>query len=303
MEYSIGQRSAQGGRDYNEDSIAVFERKNAVLLVVADGLGGHEGGEVASQCFVETMGDSFKKATAVQLEQAQSFLTLSINFAHHAIHRRAISMGLPVESPKTTCVVCLIYNNVAQWAHSGDSRLYLIRNRKTRFITEDHISLRSGRKNNAPISRCVGGLEAPRPEVSEPRKMRDGDVFFLATDGAWACFEPQDLTEYIDPKHPNLGLDSLLQSLENRNKAPSDNLSIVVLFWGVKQYDDRDDINSFEEPDTVQLLDQSIKASRQKELQNDAEREVKAKERFDIKNLDEAIIEIESFISDLDDKL
>ncbi len=302
MIYSVGQQSHQGGRDYNEDSTGIFEREDAVLLIVADGLGGHEGGEVASQCFVETLGDSFRKATPAQLEKADSFLTLSINFAHHSIHRRAVSMGLPVESPKTTCVVVLIYKGIAHWAHSGDSRFYLIRKRQARFITEDHVSKKSGRKNNAPINRCVGGLEAPRPEVSEPRKMREGDVFFLATDGAWACFNPQDLTDYVDPEHPSLGLDSLLQSLENRNKAPSDNLSVVVLFWGVQQLDNRE-LNEFDEPDTVQLLDQSIKASKQQELQEDAEREVKAQERFDMKDLNDAISEIESFISELDEQL
>ncbi|GAA6139190.1 protein phosphatase 2C domain-containing protein [Arenicella sp. 4NH20-0111] len=300
MHYSVGQQSHQGGRDYNEDSTAIFERENAVLLVVADGLGGHEGGEVASQCFVEAMGDSFKKATPAQLEKAQSFLTLSINFAHHSIHRRAVAQGLPVESPKTTCVVCLIYKGIAHWAHSGDSRLYLIRRRQSRFITEDHVSQKAGRKGNAPINRCVGGLEAPRPEVSEPRKMREGDVFFLATDGAWACFDPEDLSEYVDPQHPSLGLDSLLQTLENRNKAPSDNLSVVVLFWAVKQLDNPE-FNEFDEPDTVELLDQSIQASRAKEAPTTEAKP--GEKKFDMKDLNEAINEIESFISDLDDQL
>ena len=45
MIYSIAQQSHQGGRDYNEDSTAIYERSGAVLLVVADGLGGHDGGE------------------------------------------------------------------------------------------------------------------------------------------------------------------------------------------------------------------------------------------------------------------
>ena len=302
MEYSAGQQSHQGGRDYNEDSTGIFERDDAVLLVVADGLGGHEGGEVASQCFVETMGDSFAKATPAQLDKAQSFLTLSINFAHHAIHRQAVKAGLPVESPKTTCVVCLIYKGVLHWAHSGDSRFYLIRKRQARFITEDHVSHKPDRKDNAPINRCVGGLEGPRPEVSNARKMRDGDILFLATDGAWANFDPNDLSEYVDPEHPSLGLDNLLQCLEQRNKAPSDNLSIVVLFWGVTPIENRP-LNDFEEPNTLQLLDQSIAASKEQELQEQAERNVRAQERFDIKDLDKAINDIESFISDIDDKI
>lgn len=297
MHYSLAQQSHQGGRDYNEDRTAIFERDNSILLIVADGLGGHEGGEIASQGFIDAMGDSFRKATSKQLQKADSFLTLSINYAHHTIHRRAVSQGFNVESPKTTCVVCLIHKGVAHWAHSGDSRLYLIRKRRTKFVTEDHVSKKLGREHNSPINRCVGGLESPRPEIGEPHKMRDGDVFFLASDGAWHSFKPEDLNDYVDPEHPSLGLDSLLQTLENRNKAPSDNLSVVVLFWGVKQLDDPD-FDEFEEPDTIQLLDQSINNANKSD--DDSSQPT---EKFDMSELDDAIVEIESFISELDDKL
>jgi len=123
--------------------------------------------------------------------------------------------------------------------------------------------------------------------------MRDGDIFFLASDGAWHSFTPEDLSDYVDPEHPSLGLDSLLQTLENRNKAPSDNLSVVVLFWGVKQLDDPD-FDEFEEPDTIQLLDQSINKNKKPDQPT---------EKFDMSELDDAIGEIESFISELDEKL
>ncbi|MFT6097553.1 MAG: serine/threonine protein phosphatase PrpC [Arenicella sp.] len=296
MDYSVSQQSYQGGRDYNEDRTAVFERNGTILLVVADGLGGHDGGDVASQAFIDAMGDSFTKATEKQLDNADSFLTLSINYGHHTIHRRAINQGFNVDSPKTTCVVCLIHDDVATWAHSGDSRLYHIRKRKIKFITEDHVSRKLGHEKNAPISRCVGGLENPRPQIGDPYEMEDGDIFFLATDGAWAQFKPDDLIEYVDPQHPSLGLDSLLQALENRNKAPSDNLSCVVLFWGVKQLD-TPSISDFEELKTVQLLENSIREN----SKQDEEKEPQ-KEKFDMKELDNAILEIESFITELDDK-
>ena len=299
MHYSLAQQSHQGGRDYNEDRTAIFERDDSILLVVADGLGGHAGGEIASQAFVDAMGDSFKKATVQQLEKADSFLTLSINYAHHTIHRRAVSQGFNVESPKTTCVVCLIYKGIAHWAHSGDSRLYLIRKRRTKFITNDHVSKKIGREHNSPINRCVGGLESPRPEIGKPHTMRDGDILFLATDGAWAAFKAEDLADYVDPEHPSLGLDSLLQKLENRNKAPSDNLSVVICFWGVKQLD-KPTFDDFEEPDTIQLLDNSIAEANRKDKDNKDKPET---EKFDMKELDNAIIEIESFISELDKKL
>lgn len=303
MDYSVAQQSHQGGRDYNEDRTAIYEHDDCdcIILVVADGLGGHAGGDVASQAFVDAIGDSFRKATPKQLEQAENFLSLSINYAHHSIHRRAVSQGFNVESPKTTCVVCLIYKGIATWAHSGDSRLYLIRKRSIKFVTSDHVSKKEGREHNSPINRCVGGLEGPKPEISKPHEMQDGDIFFLASDGAWAAFKPQDLTDYVDPEHPSLGLDSLLQKLENRNKAPSDNLSVVVLFWGIKQIESPN-FDEFHEPDTIQLLDNSIAASREKT--KDAEEKDKApREKFDMKDLDNAIFEIESFISELDDKL
>jgi serine/threonine protein phosphatase PrpC len=296
VDYSVSQQSYQGGRDYNEDRTAVFERNGTILLVVADGLGGHEGGDVASQAFIDAMGDSFTKATETQLSNADNFLTLSINYGHHTIHRRAVSQGFNVDSPKTTCVVCLIHDEVATWAHSGDSRLYLIRKRKIEFTTEDHVSRKLGCEKNAPINRCVGGIENPRPKIGEPHEMEDGDIFFLATDGAWAQFKPDDLNDYVDPEHPSLGLDSLLQALENRNKAPSDNLSCVVLFWGVKQLD-TPSFSDYEEPKTIQLLENSI---RQSSKQKDGDE--LPKEKFNMKELDSAILEIESFITDLDDK-
>lgn len=298
MIYSIAQKSHQGGRAYNEDRTAIFERDGTILLVLGDGLGGHEGGEIASQALIDAMGDSFNKATNKQLGDAATFLTLSINFAHHTVHRRAVSQGLSVDSPKTTCVACLIHNGIAVWGHSGDSRLYLINKRSINHVTTDHVTIKPGREHNSPINRCVGGLEAPKPEISKPYEMDDGDVFFIGSDGAWANFKPQDLIDYVDPEHPALGLDNLLQKLEGRNKAPSDNLSIVVLFWGVKQLDSPS-FDEFQETPSIEILD----GSAAKKIDPKDQDEKKETVKFDMKELDNAIMEIESFISDLDSKL
>lgn len=292
MKYSIAQQSNQGGRDYNEDRTAIFEREGALLLVLADGLGGHAGGDVASQALVDALGASFRNASMEQLEKADNFLSLSINYAHHMIHRRALSQGFDVESPKTTCVVCLIYQGVARWAHSGDSRLYLVRKRDIVEMTEDHVSNKVNASGNSPINQCVGGLEAPKPYISEPHYLENLDTFVLASDGAWACFKPEDLKGYIDPEHPTLGLDNLLQELENRNKTPSDNLSMVILYWGIAQHD-KPSVTDAESSDTIELL-----GSR-----SFREDKPVTSEKFDMQDLDSTIHEIENFISDLDDKI
>ena len=210
------------------------------------------------------------------------------------MHRHAVNRGFSVDSPKTTCVVCLIFDGVATWAHVGDSRLYLIRGNKIEFITDDHISKKAGHEANAPISRCVGGLESPKPEVSQPHEMRDGETLFLATDGAWATFKAEDLFEYVDSEHPTLGLDNLLQELERRNKVPSDNLSVVICFWGVRQLDNPS-VNEYESTDTIQLLHQSVTSDEDRNIGT-------PNKKFDMTDLDSTINEIENFISDIDDK-
>jgi len=295
MHYSVAQQSNQGGRDYNEDSISVFERDGSILLVVADGLGGHAGGDVASQTLIEAVSDSFKRATDAQLENAENFFSLSINYAHHMIHRRAVSRGFTVDSPKTTCVICLVHNGIAQWAHSGDSRLYLIQNHEITMATEDHVSIKEGRDpNNSPINRCVGGLELPRPDISEPLELQEGDILMLASDGAWHSFEPKDLDDYVDPQHPALGLDSLLQKLEHRNKSPSDNLSMILLFWGVEQLESPM-FDEFYEESSITLVDTH--------KSDDDNTDTSDQPKFDMENLDKTITEIESFISDVNDKI
>ena len=291
MEFSVAQQSIQGGRDYNEDRTAVYERKDALLIIVADGLGGHAGGEIASQAFIDALGASFAKATSEQLEDAENFLTLSINYAHHMIHRRAATQGFDPDSPKTTCVVCLIYNGLAQWAHAGDSRLYLIRDRKIVSQTEDHVTQRINITNN-PINRCVGGVESPKPAVSHRHHVDEGDTFVLATDGAWHNFKTADLHDYIDPMHPTLGLDTLLQTLENRNKAPSDNLSMVVLYWGIEQFDRPADYDSRAKNSVSHLENIGAKPESKVSVAD-----------FDMDELDSTIFEIESFISELDKKI
>lgn len=291
MEFSVAQQSVQGGRDYNEDRTAVYQRKDALLMIVADGLGGHAGGAIASQAFVDALGASFAKATDEQLEDADTFLSLSINYAHHMIHRRATTQGFDPDSPKTTCVVCLIYQGVAQWAHAGDSRLYLIRDRKVVSQTKDHVTYRED-TSNSPINRCVGGVESPIPAVSGRYNVDEGDIFVLATDGAWHNFETADLHDYIDPQHPTLGLDTLLQTLENRNKTPSDNLSMVILFWGVEQLDRPVGYDARAKPTDSPLSN----------VDSRLQPEVSVAD-FDMAELESTIIEIESFISDLDKKL
>lgn len=333
MGYTTAQQSNQGGREYNEDRTAIFEREGHIILVLADGLGGHEGGEIASQGLVDSVGKSFLSATEVQLQDPEKFLDLTINYAHKFIHRRAKQYSLPAVSPKTTCVLCLISDGVARWAHSGDSRLYLIRGKEILDVTKDHVA--DKQLANNPLNRCVGGHELPNPDISKPVKLKNGDRILLASDGAWATFKVDDLYDYVDPEHPSFGLDNLLQRLESRNKVPSDNLSMVLLFWdealsnnndvydhafvddnthtSVKQEHDETESTNAQHNNSEQALIYDIvdqgshnqNAEKQSSSNQSKNSTIKAppQEKPNLSKISESIDEIENFISGLEDNL
>jgi len=80
IDYSVTQKSHQGGRDYNEDRTAIFEKNGTLFLVLGDGLGGHAGGEIASQALIDALGDSFHKASD---EQPFVCYQSTTNWLHH----------------------------------------------------------------------------------------------------------------------------------------------------------------------------------------------------------------------------
>ena len=95
-------------------------------MVIADGMGGHYYGEIAAQIAVQTLIESFQNEANSQISDPFMFLQKAMTNAHRAIIDFADAHNLK-DSPRTTCVACIIQDNIAYWAHSGDSRLYLMR--------------------------------------------------------------------------------------------------------------------------------------------------------------------------------
>jgi len=226
---TFAQQSYIGDREMNEDRAAVVERPDATLVIVADGLGGHAGGEIASQALIDAVSETFLGLSTDQLDDPKSFMHLAVSYAHKHIHRRAAEEGLLDYVPKTTCVLAFVRDDQIIWCHVGDSRLYIVRDEMIIFHTSDHIA--KGYGKNAPINRCVGGVERPLPAISEPMTLEENDLVFLCTDGAWKNLEIEDLNA-IDKSFPQPDLDILLRKLERRNSYPSDNVSAAVICWG-----------------------------------------------------------------------
>ena len=137
MKFSIYQESRQGPRKSNQDRVAYCYSRDALCMVIADGMGGHLHGEVAAQIATQFIAEAFQREAQPRIADPFKFLLDSITSAHHAIVDYANVRSL-LETPRTTCVACIIQDGIAHWAHVGDSRLYLIRNGKVEAQTKDH---------------------------------------------------------------------------------------------------------------------------------------------------------------------
>jgi serine/threonine protein phosphatase PrpC len=137
MKYQLEQSCRLGNREMNEDHVGVAETDDAVLLVLADGMGGYSGGKLASRTLVSSMIRQFKKMD-LPIAHPQEFLKDLVAQAHATVIDAGKNHQPPMK-PRTTCVICLIQEGCAWWAHVGDSRLYLFRDgkkwRTTRNVT------------------------------------------------------------------------------------------------------------------------------------------------------------------------
>src|SRR6185369_11801487 len=147
--------------------------RDALLMVVADGMGGHYYGEIAAQIAVQTLTETFQREATPEIHDPFLFLQKAMTNAHHAILDFSSDHNLN-DSPRTTCVACLIQDNIAYWAHAGDSRLYLIRGGKAIFHTRDHSRVQmlmdqgviseaqaAVHPERNKIYSCLGGPQAP----------------------------------------------------------------------------------------------------------------------------------------------
>jgi PPM family protein phosphatase len=137
MRFAIFQESRTGKRKYNQDRIAHCYSRDALLLIVADGMGGHLRGEAAAQIAVQYLTESFQRQALPKLRDPVLFLLEGFEKAHAAILDYASREDM-LESPRTTCVACVVQDGVAHWAHTGDSRLYHFRAGRILAQTKDH---------------------------------------------------------------------------------------------------------------------------------------------------------------------
>lgn len=197
-------------RKINEDCAYASARDG--LLIVADGMGGHAGGEVASAIAVRVIAKSLQGAFAeharIPDEEARRLLCEVCRRADEAIRERAVS-DPALTGMGTTVVIALCREENIAIAHAGDSRAYLLRAGRLRLLTEDHtlvqqlvesgaISESAARRHNLRnvITRCLGGQDYEDPDVGF-WSWSIGDVLLLCSDGLTGMLDDGEIQEIL----------------------------------------------------------------------------------------------------------
>lgn len=243
MKFTIYQESRPGKRANNEDRLAHCYSRDALLMVVADGMGGHYYGEIAAQIAVQVLVESFQREATPEISDPFLFLQKSMNNAHRAIIDFTDAHNLK-DSPRTTCVACIVQHNIAYWAHAGDSRLYLMRGGKVLTHTRDHSRVQllkdQGVINAAQaavhpernkVYSCLGGRLTPEIEFSRKTPLETGDVLALCTDGVWGVMPGEMMAVALKSENLMQAVPMLLGQADIRGGPNADNLSILVVRW------------------------------------------------------------------------
>jgi serine/threonine protein phosphatase PrpC len=243
MRFTIYQESRQGGRANNEDRTTYCYSRDALMMVVADGMGGHHYGEVAAQLAVQTLADAFQREARPVLTDPFRFLQKGMTNTHHAILDYTARHRLK-DTPRTTCVACIVQDNVAYWAHAGDSRLYVFRDGRILTLTKDHSRIRllveegmiteaqaAVHPDRNKIYSCLGSPHPPEIEFSRKTPLAHGDIILLSTDGLWGEMPGEMMAAALKSANLLQTVPLLLDQAEAKGGAHGDNLSVVAVRW------------------------------------------------------------------------
>jgi serine/threonine protein phosphatase PrpC len=234
--------SLLGDRKENQDRVAAVETDGAALLIVVDGMGGHEGGAHAAELAVASIEKAFR-ARPHPIFDPQGFLHLAIGQAHAAVV--ALGSDRSIETrPRATCAICLVQDGAAYWAHVGDSRIYHLRKGKVKERSRDHshveVLLYDGLINEEQLAthpmrnyveRCLGGdVDMPRVSITGRKALKENDCVLVCSDGFWSPLGEEKIGELSMADGDFKENLKTLAEMATRAAAPhSDNTSVAAL--------------------------------------------------------------------------
>lgn len=230
----------QGRRDYQEDTLDSWSNADftGILVVLADGAGGHGGGGEASAAAVTEAGRRLREIDGV--EDAGRFLEEWMLAAHEAVKRSGKG------GARTAAVAMLAKGRQVEWVHAGDCRLYHFRGGERLLRTRDdsvvQVLFEQGEISEWEMGRhedqnrllqAIGGEDPPKPRRGSA-EAGPGDVFLLCSDGFWENLEAEELARLtlVPPRKRGRALRRAVSLAVERGGSKADNTSAVLAVYG-----------------------------------------------------------------------
>lgn len=243
MQYKVFSISDTGKiRTNNEDSFLELDLENSnfdgLLLVVADGMGGHNAGEVASKTVVNSIENYFKSEDHNLESDTTSYLKISIENANQEV-LKASTENEELKGMGSTCTALLLSKDQTFIAHVGDSRAFLVREKRIKQLTKDHTlaeqMLESGmiteeEVKNSPqrnmLIKAIGISKDVEVETYDPFKFESGDSFLLCSDGLTEYIDDDEICSIINVHDPEKAC-KLLVNIANK-RGGRDNITVQI---------------------------------------------------------------------------
>jgi serine/threonine protein phosphatase PrpC len=248
MQLQTANVSDRGGRSRNEDAYGQWRHAALFASVVADGAGGHGGGDAASRIVVDTVLEELTRVAAAGVALTGTALLRVLLRANDAIvdvqeHERDLAQM------RSTAAVLGIdeATGLAAWAHCGDTRLYCFRRGATVVQTQDHSLVqsmidanlldtrdaRSHPRRNVLFSALGTADELSIAASDEPFPIADGDAFLLCTDGFWEYLDESVMIDAIgQAQTPVAWLDLMVAHLREAARPGHDNFTASAVWIG-----------------------------------------------------------------------
>jgi protein phosphatase len=231
-------------RQNNEDSFGYWEpeddqqfQRKGRLAVVADGMGGYEGGQEASRLAVETLVEVYRDFGG---DDPQAALVEALQTAHEQI--REYSFAHPeLRGMGTTCTAAAIVQDALYYVHVGDTRLYLIRDGQITRVTRDHSyvgrlvesgMISAEEAENHPQRNILTAALGTNPDLimdspGRPEPLRPEDVLLICSDGLWGLVRDSEILDAVENKSAEQAGRELIELA--RERGGPDNITVEIL--------------------------------------------------------------------------
>lgn len=227
-------------RDNNQDYYYVQNEGDVKLYILADGMGGYTGGEIASKLAVESVKKYIEENFEENIKKhvkIEEILEQVTQYANKVVYEKAKS-SKDLEEMGTTLEICLIYKNEAYFSHIGDSRVYIIKEKQIMQLTKDHSyvqklvndgTITKEEAKNHPkknmLLNALGCTEVSKPDILT-KKIKNVDYIVICSDGLTNMVEEDRILQIINEN----GVEATSILIEEANKQGGyDNITIIII--------------------------------------------------------------------------